>query len=173
MKEERLIAKVADFGLSKKFYVDIKTYEKRSRVFVPWRWMAIEFLLDHYFTLQSDIWSYGVLVWELLSFGKIPYGHQDYDEVSQKLESGYRLPCPKEVANISAWSPKIVYQEISEQCFNENPEKRATFSQIKGILSNHMTLEEIDNYKRIKQSYRSNSDNFVRISKLESRNLQS
>ena len=87
------VAKVADFGLSKKLN-DYAIYEKESREFVPWRWMAMEYLMDQYFTLTSDVWSYGVLFWEILSFGKIPYGHQDYDEVVAKLESGSRLTYP-------------------------------------------------------------------------------
>ena len=58
------IAKVADFGLSKHLYYDT-TYEKENRLEVPWKWMALEYLTDDYFTLKSDVWSFMVLIWEM------------------------------------------------------------------------------------------------------------
>ena len=113
---KRPVAKVADYGLSKKFYEDL-TYEKTSRLFVPWKWMAIEYLNDDYFTLKSDVWSFGVLFWEMLSFGKSSYGHQEYEEVLSRLENGYRLQCPNEASKISSWNAKELYATISNQCF--------------------------------------------------------
>ena len=86
----RLVAKVADFGLSKQ--LDYEKYEKETRVYVPWKWMAIEYLQTGCLTITSDVWSYGVLLWEVMAFGRTPYGHQEYDEVLTKLRSGYKLP---------------------------------------------------------------------------------
>ena len=91
MKSGYLVAKVADFGLSKKFYENV-TYEKETRLLVPWKWMALEYLKNGILNLKSDIWSYGVLFWEIFSFGRVPYGHQDYEELVPKLDNGYRLP---------------------------------------------------------------------------------
>ena len=56
LKPHLLIAKVADFGLSKKFYDNLK-YEKKTRELVPWKWMALEYMKSSYFTLNSDVWS--------------------------------------------------------------------------------------------------------------------
>ena len=67
-----MVAMVADFGLSKNFYTELK-YNKSVRLMVPWRWMAIEYLTNGYFTLNSDVWSFAVLFWEILSFGKVIY----------------------------------------------------------------------------------------------------
>ena len=67
-----MVAMVADFGLSKNFYAKLK-YSKSVRLMVPWRWMAIEYLTDGYFELNSDVWSFAVLFWEILSFGKVIY----------------------------------------------------------------------------------------------------
>ena len=92
-----------NFGLAKNFYTNEK-YEKISRVLVPWRWMAIEYLKDDFFTLKSDVWSYGVTLWEILSFGRTPYGRQEYEEVLRKLESGYQLFFPEDCKGISFFS---------------------------------------------------------------------
>ena len=67
-----MVAMVADFGLSKNFYAELK-YNKSVRTMVPWRWMAIEYLTNGYFVLNSDVWSFAVLFWEILSFGKVIY----------------------------------------------------------------------------------------------------
>ena len=75
-----LVAKVADFGLSKAFYGGI-IYEKQSRLNLPWRWMAVELFKDGLFTMNSDVWSYGVLVWEILSIGEQPYAGKSQEQV--------------------------------------------------------------------------------------------
>ena len=93
------IAKIADFGLSKKFYENL-TYPKASRVFVPWRWMAIEYMTSSYFTMASDVWSFGVVVWEIFSLGKEPYVGQNVEDMIMKLKDGYSLPCPEEAHQV-------------------------------------------------------------------------
>ena len=75
-----LVAKISDFGLSKQFY-DRMVYEKRNRRDIPWRWMAIEMFRDGVFTMNSDVWSYGVLIWEILSMGEQPYPGLSQHEV--------------------------------------------------------------------------------------------
>ena len=111
------LAKVADFGLSKRFYDNVK-YSKESRLYVPWKWMALEYLMNDYFTLTSDVWSFGVLFWEILSFGRTPYGQQEYDELLDKLKTGYRLSFPDEAKQILSWSPQSLFQSLSKMCFN-------------------------------------------------------
>ena len=146
------VAKVADFGLSKKFN-DYLIYEKEARLLVPWRWMAIEYLNDNYFTLTSDVWSFGVLFWEIFSFGKTPYGHQGYDEVVEKLQTKYRLVCPKEIKEASSWSPEEIYIKISSACFIADPKVRSTFSEIVKILRNELSQEEFLCYTQMKDTY--------------------
>ena len=142
------VAKVADFGLSKKFYDNVK-YEKESRVLVPWKWMALEYLTKEFFTLTSDVWSFGVLFWEILSFGKTPYGHQGYDEVVKQLTNGKRLHCPKEVKNITTWSPKRLFKNLSNACFKADPLDRASFSKVVEILKKELSPDEITHYNQM------------------------
>ena len=152
-----LVAKVSDFGLSKKFYDNLK-YKKSSRMLVPWRWMAIEYLTRDFFTLTSDVWSFGVLFYEILSFGESPYGQQGYEEVIDKLQKGYRLTCPKKIKGMkTSWVPKKVYEKVSQVCFKEDPIERASFSDVIEILKKVLRQEEIDHYDKMKNLYTSSS----------------
>ena len=143
------IAKVADFGLSKRFYDNV-SYHKSSRVFVPWKWMAYEYLTRDIFTMNSDVWSYGVLLWELFSFGRSPYGHRNYDEVLDFLQQGDNLCCPEEVLKIKSWWPKQLYDKIATACFERDCLKRASFSKIA-----HMIEAELSNEEMLYYIYRS------------------
>ena len=147
-----LIAMVADFGLSKRFYGNV-TYEKETRLLVPWKWMALEYLTRDIFTLNSDVWSFGVLFWEIFSFGRTPYGQQGYDELLEQLENGYRLQCPKQVSSIDSWNPKQLYQTVSGACFVADPLERASFQKIVTILEKELSTEELEHYKKNKDNY--------------------
>ena len=146
------VAKVADFGLSKKLN-DYAIYEKESREFVPWKWMAMEYLMDQYFTLSSDVWSYGVLFWEILSFGKTPYGHQDYDEVVAKLERGSRLTYPDYTKSVKIWSPENLFEELANVCFKADPEARGNFTEVIQILEKALLADELTRYSQMTIEY--------------------
>ena len=140
------LAKVADFGMSKTFY-DNLIYEKNSRKLVPWKWMAYEYLTRDFFTLTSDVWSFQVLVWEIFSFGRLPYGQQGYKEVLDQLQKGWRLQCPKEINPISSWSPKTIYNKLATVCFVSDPIARAHFSQVVEIIESGLSREDQTRYK--------------------------
>lgn len=150
--EDGLLAKVGDFGLSKVFYDEI-SYKKEKRKYVPWKWMALEYLEDARFTITSDVWSYGVVLWEIFSLGKEPYPGKSYNEMLQSFRSGYRLPCPEEVKNIKAWSPLNIYNKITEQCFIGDPMNRSSFSNIVTLLENQLTEDEKIRYEMLKGRY--------------------
>ena len=59
------------------------------------------------------------VVWEIFSLGRSPYGQQGYEEVMERLENGYRLPCPREATEISAWSAEKLYRKISNVYFEK------------------------------------------------------
>ena len=154
IKSCRLIAKVADFGLSKDFAQLYKLkYNKENRVQIPWKWMAIEYLRDDYFTLTSDVWSFGVVVWEILSFGKMPYGPQGFDELMQLFDNGFRLPCPTDAKRITTWPVDQFYKRVSEKCFIQDPNERSTFTEIVKIIEKELFETEMKEHKLFQEKY--------------------
>ncbi|XP_074484735.1 melanoma receptor tyrosine-protein kinase-like [Sebastes fasciatus] len=85
--------KITDFGLAKLLTADEKEYHADGGK-VPIKWMALESILQWTYTHQSDVWSYGVTVWELMTFGSKPYDGIPAGEVASVLERGDRLPQP-------------------------------------------------------------------------------
>ena len=157
-------AVIADFGLSKHLYADI-TYTKENRLEIPWKWTALECLHTDYYTLKSDVWSFMVLIWEMFSFGKSPYGRWSYDDVLEKLLGGYRLPCPEELKTIKTWSPEELYNKLSNTCFAAEPNDRGSFSDVVEVLENEITKEELSNYIQENHKYQStNLESFSRLS---------
>ncbi|CAL8312963.1 unnamed protein product [Merluccius merluccius] len=85
--------KITDFGLARLLSADEKEYHADGGK-VPIKWMALESILQWTYTHQSDVWSYGVTVWELMTFGSRPYDSIPASEISSVLERGDRLPQP-------------------------------------------------------------------------------
>ncbi|XP_022448878.1 epidermal growth factor receptor isoform X1 [Delphinapterus leucas] len=85
--------KITDFGLAKLLGAEEKEYHAEGGK-VPIKWMALESILHRIYTHQSDVWSYGVTVWELMTFGSKPYDGIPASEISTVLEKGERLPQP-------------------------------------------------------------------------------
>ncbi|RXM30968.1 hypothetical protein EOD39_7382 [Acipenser ruthenus] len=85
--------KITDFGLAKLLNADEKEYHADGGK-VPIKWMALESILQRIYTHQSDVWSYGVTVWELMTFGSKPYDGIPANEIAGVLEKGERLPQP-------------------------------------------------------------------------------
>ena len=157
------VARVADYGLSKRFYDNV-CYAKEERLYVPWKWLAYEFLTKNIFTLASDVWSYAVVVWEILSFGRIPYGHQEYIDVVKQVEGGYRLPCPTDIDKVISWSPQMLYAELSKVCFLAEPDDRASFEDVTSIIEKHLNDVEISQYREMEDKYQNDrAKNYLKI----------
>lgn len=114
------IIKVADFGLSK-----VATKKKSEDQFLtryPIKWSAVEILEHASFSSKSDVWSFGVTLFEIYSFGSEPYSGMKIEEVIQKVKSGYRLPQPSQC-------PDSIFH-IMQMCFKTKPEDRPDFGTI-------------------------------------------
>ncbi|XP_056234444.1 tyrosine-protein kinase receptor Tie-1 isoform X1 [Seriola aureovittata] len=115
---DNLVAKIADFGLSR----GEEVYVKKTMGRLPVRWMAIESLNYSVYTTKSDVWSFGVLLWEIVSLGGTPYCGMTCAELYEKLPQGYRMEKPKNCDN-------EVY-ELMKQCWRDRTYERPPFSQI-------------------------------------------
>lgn len=113
------IIKICDFGLAKNCYKNGE-YLKKSDTPVPVKWMALESLMHQMYTTKSDVWSFGVLLWELFTLGGNPYPAFNMDETFiQRLFSGYRLEKPP-------YADDQMYSYML-QCWNSDPNSRPTF----------------------------------------------
>lgn len=148
LKQGRLVAKITDFGNTNAIP------EHSIRRMIPWRWAAIEVLTQGYFSTYSDVWSFGVVFYEIISFGRIPYAELISDEsVLQALEDGQRLSYPKTTTDTYSMTLKDVYNQISSNCFQTEPLKRATFSEISNILQNYLSTKEHEEYRDMCKSF--------------------
>nr|XP_014431078.1 angiopoietin-1 receptor isoform X3 [Pelodiscus sinensis] len=129
---ENYVAKIADFGLSR----GQEVYVKKTMGRLPVRWMAIESLNYSVYTTNSDVWSYGVLLWEVVSLGGTPYCGMTCAELYEKLPQGYRLEKPLNCDD-------EVY-DLMRQCWREKPYERPSFAQI--LVSLNRMLEERKTY---------------------------
>lgn len=88
------VCKISDFGLTRDIYED-DAYYKRSKGRVPVKWMAPESLSDHVYTSKSDVWSFGIVVWELVTLGATPYPGIAVHNLFHLLKTGYRMERPE------------------------------------------------------------------------------
>ncbi|KAL9970856.1 hypothetical protein ACROYT_G023307 [Oculina patagonica] len=120
---ENMSCKVSDFGLSRELADDNPDSEYQTQGGkIPVRWTAPEALQHRKFSSASDVWSYGILVWEIMSFSDRPYWDWNNYDVINRVETGYRLPPPK-------GCPKIVHSLMLD-CWDKDKNKRPKFSEI-------------------------------------------
>merc|ERR1711902_265932 len=97
------VCKVADFGFSRDVMVN-NIYERKSEGRLPIRWMAPESLYDNIYTTKTDVWSFGVLLWEIVTLGSTPYPGMSGSEVMKRVKEGHRLEkpehCDREIFNM-------------------------------------------------------------------------
>ncbi|XP_066551546.1 megakaryocyte-associated tyrosine-protein kinase isoform X3 [Amia ocellicauda] len=119
------VAKVSDFGLAK---VDPKTSDNAK---LPVKWTAPEALKkEQKFSTRSDIWSYGVLLWETFSYGRQPYPKMSLKEVKEKVEKGYRMETPEDC-------PPSIYA-LMRSCWENDPGKRPSFRKLRDKLEREL-----------------------------------
>lgn len=119
------VIKISDFGLSRDVY-EGDTYLKKSRGRVPVKWMALESLEDEIYTSKSDVWSFGVVLWEIVTLGASPYPGVGPEYLFQLLKTGYRMHQPEDC------SQEIYRMMLS--CWQARPQDRPSFKELRQRL---------------------------------------
>uniref|UniRef100_A0A8C8SJJ8 Platelet-derived growth factor receptor alpha n=1 Tax=Pelusios castaneus TaxID=367368 RepID=A0A8C8SJJ8_9SAUR len=135
------IVKICDFGLARDIMHD-SNYVSKGSTFLPVKWMAPESIFDNLYTTLSDVWSYGILLWEIFSLGGTPYPGMMVDSsFYNKIKSGYRMAKPDHAT--------CEVYEIMVKCWNSEPEKRPSFYHLSEIVENLLPGEYKKSYERI------------------------
>ncbi|XP_073531820.1 ephrin type-A receptor 7 isoform X3 [Phyllobates terribilis] len=121
-----LVCKVSDFGLSRVIEDDADAVYTTTGGKIPVRWTAPEAIQYRKFTSASDAWSYGIVMWEVMSYGERPYWDMSNQDVIKAIEEGYRLPSPMDC-------PSGLHQLMLD-CWQKERGERPKFEQIVGIL---------------------------------------
>ncbi|KAH0617700.1 hypothetical protein JD844_016196 [Phrynosoma platyrhinos] len=129
---ESLMCKIADFGLAR--VIEDNEYTAREGAKFPIKWTAPEAINYGSFTIKSDVWSFGILLYEIITYGKIPYPGMSNSEVMVALQRGYRMPrmeaCPVEL------------YDIMKTCWKDKAEERPTFEYLQSVLDDFYTATE-------------------------------
>ncbi|KAI4828770.1 hypothetical protein KUCAC02_022846 [Chaenocephalus aceratus] len=139
------IVKICDFGLARDIMHD-NNYVSKGSTFLPVKWMAPESIFDNMYTSLSDVWSYGILLWEIFSLGGTPYPGMVVDSsFYNKIKSGFRMSKPEH-------APEDVY-EMMMKCWNSEPEKRPTFFGLSETVSTLLPSNYKKHYERVNHDF--------------------
>ncbi|KAK5888841.1 hypothetical protein CesoFtcFv8_014896 [Champsocephalus esox] len=136
-----LVCKVSDFGLSRVLEDDPEAAYTTRGGKIPIRWTAPEAIAYRKFTSASDVWSYGIVMWEVISYGERPYWEMSNQDVIKAIDEGYRLPAPMDCP--------VVLHQLMLDCWEKGRSDRPKFGQIVTILDklirNPASLRELAN----------------------------
>uniref|UniRef100_A0A8C6NI94 Vascular endothelial growth factor receptor 3 n=1 Tax=Nothobranchius furzeri TaxID=105023 RepID=A0A8C6NI94_NOTFU len=156
---ENNIVKICDFGLARDIYKD-PDYVRKGNARLPLKWMAPESIFDKVYTSQSDVWSFGVLLWEIFSLGASPYpGVQIDEDFCKRLKDGFRMRAPETA------SPEIY--GIMLACWQGEPKERPTFPALVQILADLLqdnSLPDGKDHNPLNNSQNSEDDGFSQAS---------
>ncbi|XP_061903230.1 tyrosine-protein kinase Fgr isoform X3 [Entelurus aequoreus] len=129
---DNLVCKIADFGLAR--LIEDNEYTARQGAKFPIKWTAPEAALYGRFTIKSDVWSFGILLTELITKGRVPYPGMNNREVLEQVERGYRMAC-------APGCPASLH-ELMLQCWRREADERHTFEYLQSFLEDYFTATE-------------------------------
>ncbi|XP_060773368.1 mast/stem cell growth factor receptor kita isoform X3 [Neoarius graeffei] len=125
------VAKICDFGLARDITTD-SNYVVKGNARLPVKWMSPESIFECVYTFESDVWSYGILLWEIFSLGSSPYPGIPVDSKFYKMiKEGYRMDSPE-------FAPTEMY-EIMQSCWDADPSRRPSFGKIVEKVENQIS----------------------------------
>ncbi|KFQ45240.1 Macrophage colony-stimulating factor 1 receptor, partial [Nestor notabilis] len=135
------VAKICDFGLARDIMND-SNYVVKGNARLPVKWMAPESIFDCIYTVQSDVWSYGILLWEIFSLGKSPYpGMVVNSKFYSMVKQGYQMARPD-------FAPLEMYT-IMQACWSLEPTERPTFDQIGCFIQKELEVHKEQDYTNL------------------------
>uniref|UniRef100_A0A8C1YK81 Fibroblast growth factor receptor n=1 Tax=Cyprinus carpio TaxID=7962 RepID=A0A8C1YK81_CYPCA len=148
---EDSVMKIADFGLARDIH-HIDYYKKTTNGRLPVKWMAPEALFDRIYTHQSDVWSFGVLLWEIFTLGGSPYPGVPVEELFKLLKEGHRMDRPSTCTH-------ELYMMMRD-CWHAVPSQRPTFKQLVEDLDRTLSMTSNEEYLDLSVSLDQFSPNF-------------
>ncbi|XP_042882555.1 mast/stem cell growth factor receptor-related protein Kit-like [Penaeus japonicus] len=146
---EKNVVKISDFGLAKDIYKN-ENYMKSKSAPLPVKWMSVEALRDGIFSTQSDVWAFGVVMWEIFSLGRSPFPGISVDEnFVKKLESGLRMERPR-------FSTEALYK-VMQDCWKINPEHRPPFDELEKSLGRMLSEGDKAYLEQVQESFEEDS----------------
>ncbi|XP_068677454.1 fibroblast growth factor receptor 4-like [Montipora foliosa] len=153
--------KIADFGLMRHLYHGVYKVDTGKKL--PVKWMAPESIFEEIFTTKSDVWSYGVVPWEIATLGGSPYALKKHKEVLESLKSGYRLEKPDICTD-------RVYTLMTD-CWNQDPDERPSFERLYKRLDDMLEEQEEyfswDNHDESKYYYSTQASKTAEVDELD------
>ncbi|XP_014351483.1 platelet-derived growth factor receptor beta [Latimeria chalumnae] len=142
---EGKLVKICDFGLARDIMHD-SNYISKGSTFLPLKWMAPESIFHNLYTTLSDVWSYGILLWEIFTLGGTPYPELPMNEqFYNAIKRGHRMSKPTHALD-------EIY-EIMQKCWDEKFEKRPPFSQLVHLLGNMLADSYKKKYNQVEEEF--------------------
>ncbi|XP_030067489.1 platelet-derived growth factor receptor beta [Microcaecilia unicolor] len=142
---EGKLVKICDFGLARDIMRD-SNYISKGSTFLPLKWMAPESIFNNLYTTLSDVWSYGILLWEIFTLGGTPYPELPMNEqFYNAIKRGYRMSKPTHASD-------EIY-EIMQKCWEEKFEIRPPFFQLVKLMENLLTEGYQEKYKQVDEEF--------------------
>ncbi|XP_030218369.1 platelet-derived growth factor receptor beta isoform X1 [Gadus morhua] len=147
------LVKVGDWRLSHDLHKD-PSYVARGNCYLPVKWMSPESIFQSVYTTQSDVWSYGVLLWEIFSLGEAPYADRSStNKLCSALKTGYRMARPKQAS-------QDLYQ-LMIGCWKAEPTSRLSFTSLAVATGNVLDHAHKQLYSQLKQNFLSGENTAI------------